>query len=237
MSQSILIPLGTATASATVTVAASADGRAQLLLFGEQRSWNAGIQIFRVLAGPAEEGVIEFLKGPDGSAISLPGPGTYRVVRLETRIPLGVVYETGTDQAAGSIPAGAPALTTASAIYTRDTATGDFTSPCSTGGAIHVRAQALAPSGAAIVSVAVDETFAAFPAQAGTYVQVANSSCYTLEYRRGASGAAARLPPGEQREIALPTGDVSELQWRALGAAHPVIVTGDVVTLGSNSTC
>lgn len=237
MSQSILIPLGTATASATVTVAASADGRAQLILFGEQRSWNAGIQIFRVLAGPVEEGVIEFLKGSDGSAISLPGPGTYRVVRLETRIPLGVVYETGTDQAGSSIPANAPALTTASAIYTRDTATGDFQSPCSTGGSIHVRSQQLAPSAAAIVSVSTSSTFTAFPSQTGSFVVVANSSNHMLEYRRGGSGSAARLPQGEQRKIALPTGNANELQWRALGASHNVVVTGDVVTLGSNSTC
>lgn len=240
MSQSVIIPLGRTLATATVTVPASADGRARLILFGDQTQLNAGIRISRNIAPVAGEGPIDspsFLKGWEGNSLTLPGPGEYEITRLHSSILLGVVFETGTDLATPTIPTNAPTLHVASVTYARNSATGDFTVPCLTNGALHVRPAPETASAASIVSVNTGASFTAFPSAAGNYVIVANSSNHTLEYQRGSSGSAARLPPGEQRTIPLPTGNASNLSWRALGASHNVVVTGDVYTLTPLPAC
>lgn len=239
MTQSILIPLGIGVVTADVSVPASANGRARLLLFGDQRAWNAGIQIKRLLPVVPGGGVTDFLKGHEGSSIELDGPGEYQVIRLASPYPLGVVYETGTDTAGQTITPDAPAITTASVIYTNDVATGAFVPPCSSNGRLHVKAELQPTNSASIVSAEVGDTFVAFPGANGQRVTVVNSSNVMLEYRRGSSGSAARLPPGVQRTIELPMQNANELQWRALGvtSTEKVLVTGDVTAPAPLAGC
>lgn len=237
MTQSILIPLGRSVATATISVPASADNRARIILFGEQRVWNAGVQVRRLTPVTGGGGPTDFLRGWEGSSLVLPGPGEYEVIRLESPLELGVVFETGTDTAGDSIDPDAPALTTASVMYVRDRASGDFKPPCSLDGNLYVRAQQIPPINPSILEVEVDETFTAMPSVSGAFVEVHNSTAYMLEYRWSGAGAAARLPSGGFVRIPLGGTTTSNLQWRAPGLDFKVKVTGLVYSLGANVPC
>ena len=229
MDLSVLLAVGMGYASsAQFTIAPHANGYLQLIdANGGTVASNLEAQVYRVdTINNRSYPYATVSSGRENGRLKLP-PGTYAVDRTPSAAPFGVLLLHATDALTSSLDTDQPALVAAAAMYARQG--GQFEQLQATSGRLHTVVDAERYGGAAIVTVAVTDAWSQLPSQSADYIDVANITGKTLEYRRGGTGASAPLPAGASRRIQLPSGNTLELEFRNATDTDAVTLTGDAV--------